>query len=124
MPKGAMSMGGGSSGGSASSAGAGGAGVPPPKKIEDAPSAEKKGEKKASVKEAAPAAAAAAAPAKGSSKYDETYFGQFPYCGGFSVNEEDVKLFNQYVQDGSAPKGPNVQRWFAHIGKLQEQNAI
>ena len=45
-------------------------------------------------------------------------------CGGFDVSPEDVKLFKKVTAAGNVPATPNFQRWYQHMAKQMEKNAI
>ena len=62
--------------------------------------------------------------AKVAGKYDEEHFKKMPYCEGFDVSPADVTLFKKLTEAGSVPETPHFQRWYQHMAKQMEKNAI
>jgi len=57
-------------------------------------------------------------------KYNDAFFKQNAYCGGFQATELDKALFEAYVSHGTPPQGEHFQRWFQHVAKLIEKGGM
>ena len=89
-----------------------------------APARQSQGDKKPAFK---PEARANGQPPKGQASkgkggkgnYDENYFRQFPYCGGYELSADDKSLYEEVLSGANKVQGPNFARWKAHMDQLK-----